>query len=251
MTPQTVREAENFLYEFQARAPRLNNMEVIICPPFVYLELLSEKSRRKVGTPTRASGFKIGAQDVFWEDKGSYTGEVSAVMLKNLGVKYVIVGHSERRENLFETDEVVNKKIKLALKKNLKVIFCVGEKERDADGAYLKFIKKELLEGLNKVARKDFKNLIICYEPVWAISSRKGAQVDTPKDFLEVSIYIRRALFFKFGRKAAHEIPILYGGSVDGENARSFLEEGGAQGLLVGRASQKAKTFVDLLKNIQ
>ncbi|MFC1756868.1 triose-phosphate isomerase, partial [Patescibacteria group bacterium] len=116
---------------------------------------------------------------------------------------------------------------------------------------YLKFIKQELVEGLDKVPKKDLGNLIICYEPVWAISSNKGAKADTPKNFTETSIYIRRVLFFKFGRKIAHEIPIIYGGSVDDENAKGFLEEGGAQGLLVGRASLKAKSFIELLKSVK
>jgi triosephosphate isomerase len=246
MTPQTLHEAERLFYDIQKSVPGLKNTDIVICPPFIYLELLSRILKAK----SYKLKVKLGAQDFFWEKKGSYTGEISITMLKNLGAKYVVVGHSERRQNLGETDEMINKKIKLALKNNLKVIFCVGEKERDEAGDYLKFIKKEVIQGLDKISRKDLKNLIIAYEPIWAISSTRSARSDNPEEFLQISIYIRRVLFFKFGRKVAHQIPILYGGSVDASNARDFLEKGRADGLLIGRASWKAKTFVDLLKSI-
>jgi len=241
MNPKTTGEVEAFMYEFQARAPKIKNTEVVICPPFVYLS----------NVKCQMSNVKLGSQDVFWEDKGSYTGEISASMLKDLGAKYVIIGHSERRRNLAETDEMINKKLKLALKKNLKVIFCVGEPERDEGGEYLKFVKKELVLGLDKISKREMRNLIIAYEPVWAISSSKNSRPDTPGELFEMSVYIRRVLFFKFGRKIAHRVPILYGGSVDADNARDFLEKGNVQGLLVGRASQKAKTFIELLKSVK
>ena len=193
----------------------------------------------------------LGAQDCFWEEKGSYTGEISIPMLKNLGVKYIIIGHSERRHHLMATNEMINKKIKKALKANIKTIFCIGEKKRDEDAQYLRFIKKEITEGLSKIPRTQMKNLIIAYEPIWAISSSKNACADTPKNLLEMSIYIRRILFFKFGRKVSKETPILYGGSVNATNARAFLEEGNVQGLLVGRASLKKETFNKLLQSIE
>jgi len=246
MNPQTIKEAEQFFGDVLDSTKKIKNTEIIICPPFVYLESLSKMlhaSRFKLQV-------KIGAQDVFWENKGPYTGEISTTMLKSLGTKYVIVGHSERRRDLGETDEMINKKIKMALKHNLKVIFCVGEERRDERGDYLKFVKKELLNGLGKIARKDFKNLIIVYEPIWAISSQKNAQADTPENLFQMGVYIRRALFFKFGRKIARETPILYGGSVNAKNARDFLERGKAQGLLVGHASLKVDSFIKLLENI-
>jgi len=251
MMPNTTKEADEILGGILSKAPRAKNTETIICPPFVYLD--------RLGRMLRASSFKLhaklGAQDFFWEKGGSYTGEISLTMLKDLGVKYVIVGHSERREYFGEDDEVVNKKIKVALRAGLKVIFCVGEKERDDRAEYLKFIKKEIRFGLNKIPRKDLDNLIICYEPIWAISSsrlRSGQdnKADTPESFLEVSIYIRKILFLRYGRKLAHNVPILYGGSVDASNARDFLEKGQAGGLLIGRASWKVNTFVSLLKSI-
>lgn len=242
MQPTTAKEAEEVFDGIQKSAPRLKNTEIVICPPFVYLDKFSGKER-----------IKLGAQDFFWENPpkgGSYTGEISVAMLKNFGVKYVIVGHSEERNYLNVTDEMINKKIKIALKNNLKVIFCVGEKERDEEGAYLKFIKKEIHEGLNKIPKKSLENLIIAYEPIWAISSSKNAKADSPKNLFEMSIYIRRVLFFKFGRRVSRETPILYGGSVDSKNASDFLENGNVQGLLVGRASWKTKSFIDLLKSL-
>ena len=255
MNPNTIQEAEGLLGGVLDGAPKLKSTDIIFCPPFVYLDRLSKMMTLNPKPYTLNP--KLGAQDIFWENKGSYTGEISASMLKNLGVKYVIVGHSERRRDLNETNEMINKKIKFALGNNLKVIFCVGEEKRDGEGRYLKFIKKEVVDGLEKIPKKELNNLIICYEPVWAISSprlrsgqaQKGP--DTPDDFLQTSIYIRRVLFFKFGVKIARQTPILYGGSVDAKNARGFLEEGRARGLLVGRASWKVSTFEDLLKNIQ
>ena len=239
MTPNNIEEAERLFVGVCGSVKKLKNYKVVLCPPFVYLDCLSRKLKTS-----------LGAQDIFWESKGSYTGEISALMLKSLGVRYVIVGHSERRRDLGETDEMINKKIKTALKHKLKVIFCVGEERRDEGGDYLKFVKKELLSGLEKVARKDFKNVIIAYEPLWAISSQKNAQADTPENLFQMGVYIRRALFFRFGRTIAREVPILYGGSVNAKNARDFLEKGKAQGLLVGRASWNIKTFNAILESI-
>jgi len=246
MNPPTLLEAEKLFDNICKISPKIKNTDIVVCPPFIYLDAFSRKLKAKSYTLNP----KLGAQDVFWENKGSYTGEVSALMLKSMGSKYVIIGHSERRRELGETDEMINRKIKTALKNNLKVIFCVGEKHRDEKGDYLKFVKRELLNGLEKVARKDFKNLIIAYEPIWAISSQKNAQADVPENLFQMGVYIRRALFFKFGRKIAREIPILYGGSVNAKNARDFLEKGKVQGLLVGRVSWKVDSFTKLLESI-
>lgn len=249
MQPPTAQEAEDVFEGIQKSAPKLKNTEIVICPPFVHLDRLSENLK----VTTSKLQAKLGAQDFFWENPskgGSYTGEISVSMLKDFGLKYAIIGHSERRGYLNVTDEMINKNIKTGLRSGLKIIFCVGEKERDEGGAYLKFIKKEIHEGLDKIPKKSLKDLIIAYEPIWAISSSKGAQADSPENLFEMSIYIRRILFFKFGLKASRETPILYGGSVDAQNARDFLEKGNVQGLLVGRASWKAKSFVDLLKSI-
>ncbi len=168
-------------------------------------------------------------------------------MIKNLGAKYVIVGHSERRENLGETNEMVNKKIKTALKSNLKVVFCIGERQRDENASFLHFVKNEIEEGLKGISHKSIKNLVIAYEPIWAIG-KKGKDADKPEDILQMSIYIRRVLLGIIGKDLSREIPILYGGSVEPENAKGILETGGVQGFLVGHASLVPSKFNKILK---
>lgn len=241
MNPATPKEALELFSATLRAARKIRNAKVVVCPPFVYLESFS-----------KIKNASMGAQDVFWEDGGSYTGGISAKILKSLGMKYVIVGHSERRK-LGETDEMINKKIKSALKNKIKVIFCVGELERDEEGRYLTFVKEEMTKGLKKIPSKFFKNLIIAYEPVWAVSSFKAGKAhfhpDTPEDTYQMATYIKRLLVSICG-KIGRNIPILYGGSVDGKNARDFLIKGNIDGLLVGRTSWNAKKFGELLHNI-
>jgi triosephosphate isomerase len=178
MTPGSVKEAEEILGRLLAGAPKIKNTEVVICPPFVYLDRFSNKLRG-AGNKLR---IVLGAQDAFWSRRGedAYTGEISIRMLKDLGVKYVIIGHSERREHLAETDVMINRKIKAVLRSKLKALLCVGEQERDEAGEYLKFIKRQIRDGLHKIPRKDLANLIIVYEPVWAISTHKKTEADSP-----------------------------------------------------------------------
>jgi len=246
MNPQTLKEARELFNGVSKYAKKIRNSKIVVCPPFVYLGFFSKNQI-----------LFLGAQDVFWENPpaggGSYTGEISAKMLKNLGVKYVIVGHSECRQ-LGETDEIINKKIKQALKNKIKVIFCVGELKRDEGGEYLQFVKDEIIKGLDRIPAKLFKNLVITYEPVWAISSSAKSDkaqfnADTPENAREMAIYAKRVLVSVFGR-IARNVPVLYGGSVDAKNAASFLNKEGIGGLLVGRTSWNAKTFGELLKNI-
>ncbi len=243
MNPQTLKKARELFNDISKYAKKIRNEKIVVCPPFIYLTLFPKNPK-----------ISLGSQDVFWEDDGPYTGEVSAKMLKNLGVEYVIIGHSERRQ-IGETDEIINKKIKQALKNNIKVIFCVGELERDEGGEYLQFVKDEIIKGLDKIPIKLFKNLIITYEPVWAISSNEKSgkaqfSADTPENAREMAIYVKRVLVSIFDR-IARNIPVLYGGSVDAKNAKDFLEKGNVDGLLVGRTSWNAKTFGELLKNIK
>jgi len=229
MNPQSLQEAKRIAREIKTKA--------IICPPFVYLAELSAKFKK----------MSFGVQDLFWEEKGAYTGEISAAMAKNIGARYAIIGHSERRE-IGETDEIINKKIKTALKSGLKVIFCIGEKERDSEGEYLNFIKEQIKEGLKGISRKLLTNLLIAYEPVWAIRSRKSSRADNPESVFRTAIFIRRTLLPIAGDRLARRIPILYGGSVDLKNAEQFLQEGGVQGLLVGSQSLIPKNFNEILR---
>ncbi len=242
MTPDTADKAKALFVATAKAARKIRNAKVIACPPFIWISFFR---------PTFNVG--LGAQDVFWEESGSYTGEVSVKMLKSAGVQYVIIGHSERRR-LGETDEIVNKKIKRAVAGNLKVIFCVGEFERDEAGNYFQFLKDEIKKGLKDIPSRFLKNLIVVYEPVWAISraNRSGKarfNADNPEDAFQMATYIKRVFVSIFG-KQGRRVPVLYGGSVDPGNAGDFLEKGNVDGLLVGRASWNGKVFSELLRNI-
>ena len=205
MNPQSLKEAKKIFGDIKRSANKLTKIETVICAPFVYLTDLNNSITK----------ISLGAQDLFWDDSSSsYTGEISVGMLKDSKVKYVIIGHSERRKHLGETNELINKKVKTALKNGFKVILCVGEKDRDLDRKYLQFIKEEITEGLRGVPRKFFGNLIIAYEPIWAVG-KNASGIDTPDNVFQMGIYIRRLLLPIVGKETAHKIPVLYGGSVD------------------------------------
>lgn len=244
MNPNSLKKAKKIFSETKKTASRLKNIKTVICPPFIYISNL-KPARRQGGS--QISNLKIGAQDLFWKDKGSYTGEISTAMLKNFGVKYVIVGHSERRKYQKETNAIVNKKTKIALENNLKVILCIGEKKRDSKRKYLSFVKEEITEGLRDIQLKYLKNLIIAYEPIWAIGER-AKRADKPEDVFKMGIFIRKIILSVGGRKISKSVPILYGGSVDKTNSENFLKNGGIQGLLVGRSSLDFKRFKIILK---
>lgn len=238
MNPTSASQARLLFTATFAAARKLKNTKAIVCPPFVFASLLRA---------SRSARLAIGAQDVFFESAGGYTGEISPGMLASLGVSYVIVGHSERRR-MGETNEVVSKKIKAARAHHLTPIVCIGELERDDEGNYLAFVRRQIVESLATVPRKDAAALVIGYEPVWAVGE-KAVRADTPEDFLEISIFIRKTLADLYSKNIAEKIPVLYGGSVSEKNARDFLEQGKAGGLLVGRASLDAKKFSEILFN--
>lgn len=220
---------------------------VVLCPPFVFLELVGQNEFLK-----KSKFLFLGAQNCFWEDKGAFTGEISPLMLKNLGCDYVIVGHSERKENLDETNETINKKIKAALKARLNPVLCVGEKSRDnfdGEGKLrqgLGLLLREQLTGALKDISKTFVGKIIfAYEPVWAIGTGIAA---TPDDALSAAMFIKKTIAELYGdRQLARKTPVLYGGSVDSLNAGGFLEAG-LDGFLVGSASLQAGEFVKIAK---
>jgi triosephosphate isomerase len=236
MAPNSLKEAKKIFSAIKKAAGRAPKATTVVCQPFVYLPVF--RSLPHV--------IKLGSQDIFWADKKtSFTGEISAPMLKGLGVKYVIVGHSERREHFGETNGIVNKKIKYALGAGLKVVFCVGEKGRE--GGYFNFIKQEMHQGLAGVRKKDLKNLIVAYEPIWAIG-KSAKSADTPEDAQEMAIYIRRIFLAIAGSERARKLPVLYGGSVDPKNAGGFLAMPGISGLLVGHESRVPGDFAEILK---
>lgn len=241
-TNPLMRDEARALFDLNAElAENAKSAEIIICAPFVFLEGLAQKPR--------PHNLKIGAQNCFWEEKGAYTGEISPFMLKNLGCEYVILGHSERREFLKEIDEMINKKIAVALHAGLKVIFCVGEKERDENGNYLSFLSGQIKEGLLGASLEDLKNIIVAYEPVWAISANASARSDTVEDLAKTVVFIKKVLADIF-YETAQDIKIIYGGSVSKENFKNFLGVPEISGLLIGSASLNPEEIKEILCSI-
>ncbi len=214
------------------------NCEVVICPPFTSLETAS--------TLTKESTIAIGAQNMYFEDNGAYTAEISADMLLSVGCEYVILGHSERRTIFNESDEMINKKVKKALAKGLKPIFCIGEtlKEREENRTE-KVIEVQVKQGLVDISADDFKNVVIAYEPVWAIGTGKTA---TPEQAQEVHKFIRNLLAEMYGNEIAENTVIQYGGSVKPENAKDLLSQPDIDGALVGGACLKSASFIEIIK---
>jgi triosephosphate isomerase len=237
--PVSSKEARRLFLAVQLAARRIKKMEVIICPPFVYL--LAFRVKR--------FAFRLGAQDCFWEQKGPYTGEISPLMLRRIGCTYVIVGHSERRRYFGETNAVVNKKLRAALQSGLKAILCIGEtgKERK-DHKTESVLRRQLQEGLSNISVSDAKNIIVAYEPVWAIGSGNPC---SPKDALKTALVIKDILASFLGERSALAIPILYGGSVNARNATDYREKAGMQGLLIGGSSLRVKEFVKILDKME
>lgn len=213
--PPTLTKAKQLFNSVKKGIKNLKNTEVVICPPFLYI--LNLKSQN--------SNIELGAQDCFWEEKGAFTGEVSPKMLKDLGCKYVIIGHSERRRYFKETDEIINKKTKAVLKNGLKPILCIEK---------ISQIKK----GTEGIIKKDLKKIILAYEPVWAIGTGRACGISEAKKInLSIRKILKRNVF-------------LYGGSVNSQNARDFIKKAKFQGLLIGGASLNPKEFIAIVKAV-
>lgn len=242
MNPFSTKEAESILNGVKKTVVKLKETQVAVCPPFVYFNNI----RKGIG---KSANLFLGAQNAFWEIEGAFTGEVSPEMIKNYGAAYVILGHSERRA-LGETDEIVSKKALSCLKTGLKTVVCVGEKIRDGQGNYLGFLRDEIRNSLNKVQKRFLRNLIIAYEPIWAIG-KKDANAMLPADIRETTIYIKKILSEIYGQETAIAVPILYGGSVGGKNAGEIIKDGGVDGLLVGHQSLKPESFSEILKSVE
>ena len=238
MNPLMLSEAKGIFARIKRLALPLKKISVVICPPVLYLGELSRTIKR--GNVT------VGSQDVFFEELGSFTGEVSAVMVRNGGASWTIVGHSERRR-LGDSDAIVAKKLSAGLKAGLFALLCVGELVRDEHGVYLAFIHEQLVGALERVPSKFLKRLVIAYEPVWAIGQKEQNAI-TPRHLHEMVLYVRKVLSDQYGEAVGRAVPVLYGGSVFPKNAGQFLSEGAADGLLVGRESLKPEEFGTILK---
>lgn len=253
MAPQSLGEAVSLFEQTRICAEKTRaKAEIVVALPFVYLEKLAASASAK-----GYGGLRFASQNIFWEEKGVYTGEISAKMLKNLGVEYVVIGHSERRKYLNETDEMINKKVLAALKAGLKVILCIGENlsiRKRGKKAVEKFIKSQLEKDLKKIQNSmpigrqaKFKiqnSLIIAYEPIWAISTGHS---DTPYDAVEMIKFIKKILNSKFYILNSR---VLYGGSVDSKNIVKFLEHSEIDGALIGHSSLKASEIKAILTKI-
>lgn len=237
MNPTTLDETKRIYRSIKNFSKKLANTDLIICPPNIYLYYFVNKTTENLYT---------GAQNVFSEDQGAYTGEISPEMLRNFGINYVIVGHSERRA-MNETDDIVSKKIQRLLDLNMHPILCIGEKERDANGVYLEFLKNQIKNSLTKVQKRNIKNLIVAYEPLWAIGAKEAMN---PRDIYEMSLFVKKIISDLFGHDEAISVPILYGGSVNFRNATDIIVQGQVNGLLVGRESVNPSNFIELLKAV-
>jgi len=216
-----------------------SKVELIIAPVFLHLPKLRTFFKKTVS---------LSAQDVSAFENGSHTGEVTADSIKDAGIEYVIIGHSERREQ-GDTNEVVLQKVQNALKSGLKIILCIGEKERDETVKYLKVIENQIMTIFNVVDKKKFEDIIIAYEPVWAINNKNNVSIDA-HSLHSMVIYIRKIMMEKFGEAISKNINILYGGSITPENSQDLLWNGEVQGLLIGRASWEVDSLVKIIKNI-
>ena len=236
---KTAPEALDFITALKKDVGGVNDVEVVVCPPFVHLETLVNNAK--------ASTIQIGAQNLYWDDFGAFTGEVSGPMLITLGVKYVIVGHSERRQYFGETNATVNKRAKAALKNGLKPIICVGENlaERES-GKTFDVIRDHVTGSLAGFTKEEMVKVVLAYEPVWAIGTGKTA---TSAQAQEVHKFIRDLLFTMFDKSVADGTRIQYGGSVKPENIAELVGQADIDGALVGGASLKADSFAQIVRN--
>ncbi len=230
---KTVSETKDFLRDFKDKIRNEDNCEIIVFPPFIsLLDAVRECENTNI---------KIGAQNCHCESSGAFTGEVSAEMVRDIAVDYVICGHSERRKYFFETDEIINKKIHRALENNLKVIFCVGESlEIRENGKVNEWIEGQIKNGLKDIPKENLKNITVAYEPIWAIGTGKAINTESADDVAE---FIKKCLADNFGAKTA----VLYGGSVKPSNASDFINSKNIDGLLVGGASLDAESFAEIV----
>ena len=237
---KTVREAKEFVSMLINEMKDFKEFEIVVAPPFTALS--------EVGEILKGSNIKLAAQNMFYEEKGAFTGEISPLMLKELGVEYVIIGHSERRHIFGESDELIRKKVKSALEHGLTPILCVGEKlEEREKGLTFNVVERQIKEALYGLSAEEVEKIVIAYEPVWAIGTGKVAR---PYQAQEVHSYIRKLLSEMFGEEVAKKVRILYGGSIKPENFLPIIAQPDVDGGLVGGASLK-ESFVELGKIVK
>jgi triosephosphate isomerase len=235
---KTPDQARDFFRDFLPMIQNHDRDEIVLCPTYLAIDAAIQA--------TKGSSIAIGAQDLYWQQEGAFTGEICGSMLVAVGATHVIVGHSERRQYFGETDDTVNLKLKAALEAGLVPIVCVGEvlEEREA-GLTDDVLRRQCLRAFNKVSAKKAHNLVVAYEPVWAIGTGKTA---TPQLAADAHAIIRSEAAESFGQEFADQLRILYGGSVKPENAHALMSEEEIDGALVGGASLDPKSFAAIVK---
>jgi len=235
---KTLKDGQELVVALRRELFQIENVDIVVCPPYTLLAYLADA--------LETSNIAVGAQDVFWQDEGAFTGEVSCKMLEDAGCKFVIVGHSERRQYFCETNESVNKKIKAVLSHGLTPIMCVGETlaEREKTLTF-KVLDDHVQNGLKGITEQDVLNLVIAYEPVWAIGTGKTA---TPEQAQEAHKYIRDLLKSVYNEDVAKTVRIQYGGSVKPENISELMKQPDIDGALVGGASLQVELFNQIVK---
>lgn len=237
--PNSLSEAQILLKGLLTKRELYKKVSLFIAPPFPYFESVATKAK---------SIANLASQDISTLAKGTYTGEVTPEILKSFGVKLSIIGHSERRA-LGESGADIREKIKVALKSGIAPLICFGEKERDDDGEHFEVLRDELKAILSSLSKNEVKKVALAYEPVWAIGKTSIDAIDHD-DLAQTIVFVRKALSDIFGRSIAEDVPILYGGSVEGGNAKILMASTGIRGFLVGHASLKAKEFEDIVRSI-
>lgn len=238
LNPASLSDAKTLLSGTKEVAKKAKGVTAIVCPPSLFISPLRELYRK-------STTFFIGAQNMYAEDTGAFTGEISIPMLKSVSVNHVIIGHSERR-GMGETDEDVAKKVSRAVNAGFTVILCIGEWERDEQGSYLGVVEQQIKTALSKVTYTGLSQVLLAYEPVWAIGKGSGSALDA-HGVHQMVLYIRKVLKDMYKKNSVLSTPVLYGGSVDAENAEALMREGEVSGLLVGGKSLSVKSFGDIL----
>lgn len=235
---KTVGEALELVRGLKTSLQGIEGVEVAIAPPYTVLYPVAQE--------LKGASIRLASQNLFWEEKGAFTGEISPVMLKEIGCQYAIIGHSERRQYFGETDETVNRRIKASFNYGLKVIFCIGETLQEREGNFtFSVVERQMEEGLKGLDEKAVEEMVIAYEPVWAIGTGRTA---TPDQAEEVHRFIRQKLEKLYSKKTAEGIRIQYGGSVTPENIKGLMDQANIDGALVGGASLKVDSFARIVR---
>ena len=245
MNPKTFKETESLMKSYREAVKPLDakRTKVVVAPPFLFLRGLLKKNQ--------SEKISFAGQNCFWRPEGAFTGEISPAMLRQLGAEYVILGHSERRKFMGESDEMINGKLKAALKERLKVILCLGETDSPEQNSKGYFeLKKGLQEGLKDIKASNLGDIIVAYEPVWAISTNPGARPDSPDNALSSILYLRKLLGEMYSRPLALKTKILYGGSVNSKNIKDYFCQEAVDGVLAGGASLNGSEAIKMLEHI-